>query len=81
MSKDLAAELDVSEAAVSRWINDKRGLSAIRRHQIERFFKLPPGALYRSPESAPEEALLAGLDETQRASVMEYIRFVRSQKN
>lgn len=65
----LAHELETSETNVSRWVNDKRGLSRIWRRKIEVLWGLPINGLLMPPGDAieqPTEAFLAGLSEASR---------------
>lgn len=76
---DLAAELDTTEATVSRWINERRGVNQHKQRAIEEVFKLPPGGLTRPPSEAPEEALLAGLTPEKKRQALSYIEFLRNE--
>lgn len=76
--KDLAATLDVTEAAVSRWANQKRKLTAEKQRAIEEALDLPAGGLYKPPGNAPSDVLLAGLDDEQRVAALSYIGFLRT---
>ncbi len=81
MPKDLAAELDVTEATISRWINNQRGINQHKQRAIEEVLKLPPGGLARPPSEAPAVAFLTGLDESQRKQAIKYIAFLRGERS
>lgn len=78
---DLAAELDTTEATVSRWINERRAVNQHKQRAIEEVFGLPPGGLARPPSDAPAHALLAGLSPEKKQQALSYIEFLRNQDN
>lgn len=75
---DLAAELDTTEATISRWINGKRSVNQHKQRAIEEVLNLPPGGLARRPTDAPKEALLAGLSDKKKEAAMDYIGYLRT---
>lgn len=76
---DLAGDLNASEAAISRWISGHRRPDSGTIRAIEEVLHLPPGGLYRSPEAATRDELLADLTEPQRKEALRFIGYLRSQ--
>jgi transcriptional regulator with XRE-family HTH domain len=74
---DLAAELGVSDAAVSRWISGDRQLDTRTIRAIEEILKLDPGGLHKPPEEATQNELLAGLTPDKRKEALNYIEYLR----
>lgn len=77
---DLAAELDTTEATVSRWINDKRGVNQHKQRAIEEVLDLSPGGLAHPPSDSPEAALLAGLSPEKKQEALSFIAYLRTKR-
>lgn len=76
---DLAERMNTTEASISRWINDRRGVNNRRQAQLEAVFKLSPGGLRRPPSEAPEAALLAGLTDEKKRQALNFIEYLRKE--
>jgi transcriptional regulator with XRE-family HTH domain len=72
--------LDVSEGALSRWINGLRTPRAAEMRALEDFLQIEPGDLFRDPEKAAESGLLAGLGAAERDEAKRFIAFLHSRK-
>jgi transcriptional regulator with XRE-family HTH domain len=77
---DVADALDRTEAAISRWINQRRTPRKGDIRRLEEFLQVEPGALFRDPLKAPERELLAGLDAEARGEAKRYIAFLHTRK-
>lgn len=78
--KELAAAIETTEASISRWKNGHKTPRPADMEALESFFGVGVGGLYKSPKDADDRALLAGLSESKRQEVLNYIAFIRGKR-
>lgn len=78
--KDLAAEIDSTEASISRWANGDRTPTPRFMRKLEKFFGVERGGLYDDPVGATPAALLSGLDSDKQQEALNFIAFLKRRK-